>query len=89
MTITRIIEGLNRSAATGAEAQTAARLGFLEWAFTGLEPATVEAAQAALRGTAVQDASSAAARAFVGYLRDATQPICQPARRRGRATRLH
>lgn len=89
MNATRIIEGLERSPATGDEAQVAGRLGFLEWALTGADPITPEAARAALKARAAQDASSDAARAFVGYLRDATHAICRPAGRRPRGARPH
>ncbi|RKF16979.1 hypothetical protein D6850_05485 [Roseovarius spongiae] len=80
MTATRIIEGLERSPATGSAAQDVARLGFLEWAFTG-----DEAAQDALNAVAAQRVRSDAARAFVDLLHDACQPLCRAPGRRRRA----
>ena len=89
MTATRILNGLERSTATGDEADTVARLGFLEWAF-GLEgDATPGAARAALASPAAQEAGSDAARAFVGFLHQAAQPIACRLVRRGRNRMLH
>lgn len=84
MSATRILQGLERSPATGPEADTAARLGFLEWAFTGPEAITPEAAADALRLTRAQCPGSAAARAFVAYLEQATRPMTGARRRRAR-----
>jgi len=89
MTATRILQGLERSTATGAEADSLARLGFLEWAF-GLEGAATPAkARAALASPAAQRAESAAARAFVGFLGQATQPVARAGMRRGRKRAVH
>ena len=89
MTATRILNGLERSTATGDEADSMARLGFLEWAF-GLEcDATPGAARAALASAAAQRADSDAARAFVAFLNEAAQPIAQRLVRRARNRTLH
>ena len=88
MTTRRILEGLERSDATGHEADSIARLGFLEWAFAQPGEATPEAAQDALRQAEREQPSSAAARAFVGFLEQATVPICRKARR-GRLRQMH
>ncbi|WP_111732003.1 hypothetical protein [Roseovarius amoyensis] len=72
----RILQGLERSPATGDEAEGMARLGFLEWMFA-LEgdSAVPEHARVALHSDAARAAESAAARAFVGFLRQATWPL--------------
>ncbi|WP_306151916.1 hypothetical protein [Roseovarius sp. MMSF_3281] len=75
MTVTRILDGLEAMPATGAEADTAARLGFLEWAFAMPGDATPQAARDALRTEAAQEARSPAARAFVGFLQAACVPV--------------
>ena len=87
MNLTHILHGLERCAAKGDEASAAARLGFLEWAFCGGDP-TPQAARRALASPAVEQAASDAARAFVGYLRQAAQPLSTQARR-GRRRVLH
>lgn len=84
MSITRILNGLEGLEETGADAVQAARLGFLEWAFCARDGGTPQAARAALDSRVAQNASSAAARAFVSYLRDATQPVAARPRRRSR-----
>lgn len=84
LSISRILNGLEAMDASGADAVNAARLGFLEWAFCATEGGTPQAAKAALGQRDVQNASSDAARAFVGYLQEATQALAQPSRRRGR-----
>ena len=84
MSISRIIDGLETSDLTGADAAQAARLGFLEWAFCSCEGGTPQAARDALQYPEARNASSAAARAFVGYLRQATLTAATPKRRRGR-----
>lgn len=90
MRVTRILNGLERSTATGPEADTMARMGFLEWAFAEAGPATPQAARRALSLPEAQNPTSAAARAFVGFLEQAIQPIHNAsARRGGRARRLH
>ena len=88
MTATRIIQGLERLKLTGSDADAAARMGFLEWAFMDPEQVTPFKAAAALKAPEAQAAESAAAQAFVSFLRDASLPVSPP-RRRGRAGRLH
>lgn len=88
MTATRILIGLEALDVTGPDADTAARMGFLEWAFMDPDVITADKAAAALSAPEAQSAESAAAQAFVGYLRDASKPGLSP-RRRGRAARLH
>ena len=88
MIATRILQSLEALDLTGTEADAAARMGFLEWAFTDPGQITADKAVLALSDPAAQQAESAAAQAFVRFLHDAT---CQlhPQRRRGRAARLH
>ena len=89
MTARRILDGLERSTATGAEADAVARLGFLEWAF-GLEgDATAAEARAALASPQAQRPASAAACAFVSFLRQASVPVSRTAARRGRRRLVH
>lgn len=84
MTVTQILNGLETVPATGAEADGAARLGFLEWVFASPGASTPQAAQEALQTEAAQQARSPAAQAFVGFL----QAACVPVRAtRGRARR--
>ncbi|MFX0545790.1 hypothetical protein ACEWPL_009620 [Roseovarius sp. S1116L3] len=87
MGVVQILHGLERSDAVGADADAVARLGFLEWAFALPGAATPEAARAALKA-APDEARSPAARAFVGFLTEATV-YTAPRVRRGRAARLH
>lgn len=89
MTANRILDGLEDSNATGAEADTMARLGFLEWVFTLPSTVTARAARDALKSPAAQNPDSAAARAFVAYLEQATHPVSAVRRRGGRRLRLH
>ena len=90
MNITQIIGGLERSDTTGAEADRMARLGFLEWAVSMDGQATPQAAHAALSDPAARNASSAAARAFVGFLEQATWCVeARAARRARRSLPLH
>lgn len=89
MTATRILDGLEDCRATGAEAHSMARLGFLEWVFAGTEAATAEAARGALREIAPQEPRSAAARAFVDCLREAARSVHAPRRRGRRQPRLN
>ena len=87
MTVTQILNGLETVPATGAEADSAARLGFLEWVFASPAAATPQAARDALKTEAAQEASSPAARAFVGFLQAACVPMRgsrSGGRRRGR-----
>lgn len=86
MTVNQILTGLERSDATGQEADQVARLGFLEWAFTLPGEASAKAARAALDCPEARNADSAAARAFVGFLEQATRPISSS---RVRRRRLH
>ena len=88
MTATQILSGLERSDAAGAEADAAARMGFLEWAFALTVDATPEAAREAHGSCVAQRPASAAAQAFVAYLREAGSAMQRPVRR-GRAARLH
>lgn len=93
MTATRILDGLERSPATGAEADAVARLGFLEWVF-GLEGGAARAeARTALASPAAQRPGSAAARRFVAFLRQAALPVSRPTSgqtgRRRRQRALH
>ena len=88
MTAARILDGLERSEATGAEADNVARMGFLEWAF-GLEGEVTPAkAKAALDSAEAQGPESDAACAFVVFLRQATRPV-SGGLRRGRRRALH
>ena len=60
MTATRIVQGLERSETTGAEAAMVARMGFLEWVL-GLDgDATAQTAKAALAEPCLQQATSPA-----------------------------
>lgn len=88
MTATRILMSLETLDLTGHDADTAARMGFLEWALGDSGIVTPAMAAAALNAPEAQHPESAAARAFVGFLRDATRKLTAP-RRRGRASRLH
>jgi len=92
MMATRILNGLELCAATGEEAESVARLEFLEWVF-GLDGAATPAeARAALATPAAQRAESDAACAFVGFLRQASRPVSRPATkgaRRGRRRTVH
>ncbi|KZY35966.1 hypothetical protein A3731_16420 [Roseovarius sp. HI0049] len=82
------MDGLERSDATGPEADSVARLGFLEWAF-GLEGEVTPAkAKAALDSAEAQGPESDAACAFVLFLRQATRPVTGGLRR-GRRRALH
>lgn len=87
MSVTQIVDGLERSAATGAEADAMAKLGFLEWVFAHPGTVTAQAVRNALSEPAMQNPSSAAARAFVDVLREATDVSAMTPVRRGRAAR--
>jgi len=80
--LARIIGALEDSRAEGAQAIAAARLGFLEWVCAAPGPVTAHMARDALGTQAARRAQSAAARAFVGCLREASMPA--PAARAGR-----
>jgi hypothetical protein len=77
MSFLRIIDGLERSSATGRQAVQAARIGFLHWACAVEGPVTAQAAE------------SAAARAFAGILKEASRECLSQPMRRGRARVLH
>ncbi len=87
MTATRILLSLETLDLTGQDADAAARMGFLEWAFADPDAVCADKAAAALASPEAQHPESAAAQAFVGFLRDATRKITP--HRRGRAARLH
>jgi len=81
---TRIIGALEDSPAEGAQAMAAARLGFLEWVLAAPGPVTARMARDALGTRAARDAQSAAARAFVGCLREVSvRPVARAAHRSG------
>lgn len=87
MSVVQIVEGLERSDATGRAAQDAARLGFLEWVFAHqgmVNAGTIRAAQAELRDCRV---SSDAACAFAEVLRQAVPGLQSAGRRGGRLAR--
>ncbi|MEL7258009.1 MAG: hypothetical protein AAFN80_09225 [Pseudomonadota bacterium] len=88
MTVNRILDGLERSDATGPEAAAVARLGFLEWVFAHPGDVTPKVVGAALRDPSVQNPTSAAARAFVDVLREARDVPTSAPVRRGRQARL-
>lgn len=88
MSLTPIMDGLERSGATGAEAEAVARLGFLEWVFAHPGAVTARVVREALAEPAVQNAGSAAARAFVDVLEEARHAAPMARGRRGRAARL-
>lgn len=90
MSFQRIMDGLERNPAIGRQAEQVARIGFLNWACTVEGPVTAQVARAALDCPEAAAAASDAARAFVGFLREASRRAC-PARpmRRGRAQVLH
>jgi len=79
---------LERSAATGAEADAMARLGFLEWVFAYPGAVTAQVVHKALSEPAMQNPTSDAARAFVDVVRQATDVTGVVPMRRGRAARL-
>ncbi|MEX1233820.1 MAG: hypothetical protein WEB56_02395 [Roseovarius sp.] len=87
MSVTQILNGLERSDAVGPDADAVARQGFLEWAFALPGAATPEAARAAL-DAAPCEVQSPAAQAFLVILSQATMHVPAPARR-GRAARFH
>lgn len=89
MSFLRIMTGLERSPATGRQAVLAARMGFLHWACGVEGPVTAQMARAALECPEVQAAESAAARAFVGILEEASRECLGLPMRRGRARVLH
>jgi len=89
MTATRIIDGLETLDLKGEDAAAAARLGFLEWVFAMPGAATPQDAMDALDSPEAQNPGSAAAQAFVDFLREATCPVVRPRARGGRARRLH
>ncbi|WP_135501760.1 hypothetical protein [Roseovarius aestuariivivens] len=84
MTVTRIVEGLERSEATGPAAQDAARLGFLEWVFAHPGQVTAQTIRAAQAELSACPMSSDAACAFADVLRQAAPGLHAPGRRRVR-----
>ncbi|WP_294606269.1 hypothetical protein [Roseovarius sp.] len=89
MSLNRILDGLEQSTATGAQAFDHARCGFLEWAVSVKGPVTPVLVRAALSDPAVLAAESAAAQAFVGYLEQACRTTQLHRPRRGRVRILH
>ena len=89
MTASRILNGLESLELTGADADAAAKQGFLEWLFAMPGEATPQAARDALNVPEAQNPGSAAAQAFVGCLKQASQAMTRPRVRMGRARRLH
>lgn len=89
MSFLRIIDGLERSPATGAQAMQVARMGFLQWACAAEGLVTAQMARMALESPAARRAESAAARAFVGFLQEASRECLALPMRRGRARVLH
>lgn len=87
MSVTQILKGLESSDSTGGDAIAAGQMGFLEWAFALPGAATPEAAREAL-AAAPPEVESAAARAFLQFLKQATVHVQHPTRRR-RTARLH
>ncbi|MFB9149978.1 hypothetical protein [Roseovarius ramblicola] len=85
--VTRIIGALENSPTEGAQALAAARHGFLEWVLAAPGPVTARMARDALETPAARDAQSAAARAFVGCLHEASRSLTGGAVRR-RAARV-
>ncbi|QFT80298.1 hypothetical protein FIU89_06715 [Roseovarius sp. THAF27] len=88
MSLTPIMNGLERSGATGAEAEAVARLGFLEWVFGYPGAVTAGVVREALAEPAVRNADSAAARAFARVLEEARHAAPMTRGRRGRAARV-
>jgi len=87
MTVAQILDGLEHSDTTGIDAERAARLCFLEWVVNVEGTTTPRAAREALSDPSVRNASSAAARAFVEFLEQATCPIHTGAARAARRQR--
>ena len=83
-----ILNGLERSTATGEAADSIARQGFLEWAFKLSGPAATAEARAALATPEARAPESAAACAFVRFLRQASRPVSRDGRR-GRRQSVH
>ena len=89
MVLRRILDGLEQSRAQGAEAQSMARLGFLEWVLSSPEGITAQDAKEALQQPDVQEAESAAAQEFGTFLEQATVQVPTRRSRRMRGERLH
>lgn len=89
MSFLRIMDGLERSPAIGHQAVQHARIGFLSWACSVEGPVTSQMARAALKSPAAQAAESDAARAFVGFLKEASRACPVKPMRRARARVLH
>ncbi|MCZ0813366.1 MAG: hypothetical protein ACQEVT_13400 [Pseudomonadota bacterium] len=73
------------SEATGREADIAARMGLLKWIFDKAGSVSPAEARAALQSPAAQNPVSPAARAFVGFLTDASLSLNRRAGGRRRA----
>lgn len=86
MNTARILSSLETLTLTGAEADAAARMGFLEWALAGPDDVTAAAVSAALQLPEARNPGSAAAQAFVGFLQAAQTGFNLPRRR---SRRLH
>ncbi|WP_417728963.1 hypothetical protein [Roseovarius sp.] len=89
MSFLQIMDGLESSHATGTQAMQAARMGFLQWACAVDGPVTAQMARVALESPAARQAESAAARAFVGFLQEASRDCLTLPMRRSRARVLH
>lgn len=89
MSAMQILNGLETLTLTGEDAESAARLGFLEWVFSQAVDATPDGAAKALDDLGDDPAQSDAGLAFVGYLQQATEPVARSRARLGRARRFH
>ena len=91
MCVSRILDGLEASDASGPDADAVARLGFLEWVFSETGMVTATAAHDALDCPAARNAASPAAQAFVGFLQQAGHKgaLSATGRRRRRAAAWH
>ena len=91
MVFSRIIDALDASQTTGAQAELAARTGFLEWALAAQDGVpSYLAARADLARVKNPESLSPAAQRFVDFLTDAARmPMSPPKRRGGRRRVLH
>ncbi|MEL6934719.1 MAG: hypothetical protein AAFO17_16750, partial [Pseudomonadota bacterium] len=88
MHATAILRHLEESAATGAEADALARMGFMQWMFEHPGCITHIELKSALSEPALQTPASPAALAFVGFLKDAEITPTPVTRRRLRTERV-
>lgn len=88
MRLGRIMQRLEQCDATGAQAVRVARLAFLDWVCAADGPVTAQMARAALESVLARGAESAAARAFVEMLGQASRGRVASPLRRGRARLL-